>query len=63
MDNNNFERELDKMYAADTPDPDRYNKFASTTLKASQKFIVDADNGLSHDKLMYKINTLHPRMA
>jgi len=32
-------------------------------LKASQKFLPDADNGLSYDKLLYKINTMHPRKA
>ena len=35
LDNNDFEKELDKIYAAETPDPDQDRNFASTTLKAS----------------------------
>ena len=32
-------------------------------MKASVKYVQDAENGLSYDKLLYKMNKLHPRLS
>jgi len=43
-------------------DPE-YDEFGRTlkSLKVSTKYKKDAENGLSYDKLVYKMNKLHPR--
>lgn len=61
-----FEQELERyereQLAAKEPEYDEFGR-TMKSLKASTKYKKDAENGLSYDKLVYKMNKLHPRQS